>query len=259
MALKQIGLDEVINHIKRFEPITLEEMDSVKLLNRTDTKFVFHGDLIPVIFERIREDYRVLEVLGNRMSRYRTLYFDTPDFRFYTLHQNGKKNRYKVRMREYIESNLSFLEIKFKNNKGRTVKSRRKIDAIEDQLSAESIAYITEVMGYQTELVPKLWNRFSRITLVSNIHQERLTLDFGLTFEFDGQQKNLPNVVIAEVKQAKASRNSTFVQALKELRVRPMRISKYCMGCLSLNPGLKYNNFKQKVRTLNKISYGVSA
>ena len=42
------------------------------------------------------------------------------------MHQNKKLNRYKIRQREYLISDISFFEIKFKSNKGRTIKKRIK-------------------------------------------------------------------------------------------------------------------------------------
>jgi len=36
-------------------PITLEEMDSVNLMNRIDTRFVFSSDKLPAFFESLTE------------------------------------------------------------------------------------------------------------------------------------------------------------------------------------------------------------
>ncbi len=253
------GLTTTKDILSTFKPITLEEMDAVKLMNRTDTKFVFHRDRIPEIFHRIQDHYRVLEVNGDRLNAYRSLYYDTPEFQFYHLHQNGRKKRHKVRFRKYVGSDLTFLEIKFKNNKNRTVKSRIKVPDFETDLQANSMQYIEEVMGYKTALVPKLWNSFERVTLVSKHNLERLTIDFGLAFDFDGKKSNMDQIIIAEVKQEKLSRNSTFIVALKALGIHPMKISKYCVGALKLYPGLKYNNFKAKLLYLKKINDGISA
>ena len=45
----------------------------------------------------------------------------------YHDHHNGKLNRYKVRRRRYIDTDTEFLEVKLKNNKKRTIKSRIKL------------------------------------------------------------------------------------------------------------------------------------
>ena len=109
-------------------------MDSVKLMNRIDTKFVFEIELLKKALQEIKEYYYILEIKGLRMSAYRSLYFDTDEFKFYYEHHNGKTNRNKVRYREYLESGLCFLEVKHKNNKGKTIKKRIKVDKISQQI-----------------------------------------------------------------------------------------------------------------------------
>ena len=110
--------------LSSFEPISLNQMDEVKLMKRTDTKFVFEYSLLNKVMEEIKAHYYVLDIDGIRLNAYRCLYLDTEDFKFYFEHHNGKKNRIKVRYREYIDSGLCFLEIKKKNNKGKTIKER---------------------------------------------------------------------------------------------------------------------------------------
>jgi hypothetical protein len=256
LALKT-HLDKLNDILQRFDPISLKEMDRVKLLNRTDTKFVFKRSDLPEILEKVCPHYSILEIENLRQNKYRTLYYDTPDFGFYTRHQNGKLNRYKVRFRKYVDSGLCFLEIKFKNNKARTVKSRVKVPDFEAELSEDSIAFIQQVMGTEVELVPKLWNTFTRLTLVSKKDTERLTIDLNLGFEYEGREQSLDKVVIAEVKQEKMSRNSTFVRTVKSMGIRPIGMSKYCIGTTVMNGDLKYNNFKQKLLIIKKLSDGV--
>lgn len=99
---------EVLSKLNQFNPITLQEMDGVKLMDRTDTKFTFNIQQLPEILEEAKEYYRILEVESNRISRYKTLYFDTEDFDLYNEHHSGKLNRYKIRHRTYVESNLGF-------------------------------------------------------------------------------------------------------------------------------------------------------
>ena len=236
-----------------YAPITLGEMDGVALMNRTDTKFLFHTSQLMEILRRVQNDYRILEVKGIRASRYKTLYFDTPDLDFYTKHQNGKKNRYKVRSRKYVDSDLCFLEVKFKNNKGRTVKSRVTIDDFELDLSKSSNDFISETAGQDFNLRPALWNSFTRITLVNQELPERLTIDLNLAFEFDEGHKGMKNLVIAELKQEKATRHSPFAMAAKELGIRPDRISKYCLGVALLKEDVKKNVFKEKIMKIEKL------
>ena len=91
------------NLLSTFDQITLSEMDDVKLMSRTDTKFVFNLELLPEILQQLQPHYRVLNVSGVNISDYQTLYYDTDDFLFYHQHQCGKANRCKVRYRTYVQ------------------------------------------------------------------------------------------------------------------------------------------------------------
>ena len=253
-------LNKVLNNLQKFEPITLAEMDGVSLMNRTDTKFVFELELLPKILEAVQPFYRSLEIKGNRFSKYKTDYFDTLDYFMYIAHQNGKQNRYKVRYREYVGSDLSFLEVKFKNNKGKTQKSRIKSWVDMDDFKGEDTAFLSEATPFSTNnLMHVLTNEFSRITLVSRTDKERLTIDFSLSFVKGETAKNLDNLVIAEVKQEKVNRDSKVMKVLKEYGIRQASFSKYASGTALLNPQLKYNKFKSNMLYLNDIhkDYGV--
>jgi hypothetical protein len=118
--------------LQRFNSISLQEMDGVRLMNRTDTKFMISREQLEQLLSGLNTNYRVLEVEGILINRYKTLYFDTPDFLCYRQHHSGKRNRFKVRKREYVESHISYLEYKEKTNKGRTIKSRIKLGEIAD-------------------------------------------------------------------------------------------------------------------------------
>ncbi|MDA7768175.1 polyphosphate polymerase domain-containing protein [bacterium] len=247
---------QLINNIlDSFDPISLEQMDSVRLMNRTDTKFVFELELLGKVLNEIKEHYFVLDINGARTSAYRSLYFDTEDFEFYFEHHNGKTNRNKVRYREYIDSGLCFLEIKHKTNKGKTIKKRVKVDKIPDVINADANEFITSIIGEEKKLVPKHWNRFNRLTLVNKKLKERLTFDININFEGDNKTSELENMVIAEVKQEKINYASPFMRIIKKNRVRPFRISKYCMATASLYPLLKNNNFKPKFLKINKLQH----
>ena len=241
------------NILSSFDPISLNQMDEVKLMNRTDTKFVFEYSLLEKVMEEIKSHYYVLDIDGVRLNAYRSLYFDTEDFKFYFEHHNGKKNRNKVRYREYIDSGLCFLEVKKKNNKGKTIKERIRVAKIPASLTEEGNRFVHQIMGRYDALVAKHWNKFSRITLVNKHIKERLTIDVGITFEAEQRHSQLDNIVIAEVKQEKVNYASTFMRVIKKHGVRPFRISKYCMATASLFPKLKNNNFKPKFLKINKL------
>jgi len=113
-------------------------MESVALMNRTDTKFVFRADRLPDFLNSIKSEYRILNINDKRASKYETLYFDTPDFKLYKEHHRGKASMYKVRHRIYVDSQLHYFEIKFKNNKGRTIKNRIKRNELSQTINGKS-------------------------------------------------------------------------------------------------------------------------
>ena len=41
---------EIKNFVKKFDPITLSQMDEVKLMNRADTKFTFRKNQLLFVF-----------------------------------------------------------------------------------------------------------------------------------------------------------------------------------------------------------------
>jgi len=245
-----INLPQIVTN---FLPISLDEMDDVKLMSRTDTKFAFKANKMPLLLQELMPFYRILAIDGKLIHDYKSLYYDTDNRKFYLDHHNGRVNRNKIRFREYVGSKLTFLEIKLKNNKGKTIKKRIKVDAISKELSEKQQNYIEKIIGEPMDVSAKQWINFSRITFVHKTQKERLTMDVNLTFENENEKGDLKNIVIAEVKQERMSRSSDFMRIAKEMSILPIKISKYCISTLSLNPELKHNKFKEKLLFINKL------
>jgi hypothetical protein len=241
------------NIVNQFEPITLSEMEHVKLMDRTDTKFVFSSDQFDVVMNTLLPYYRILEINAVRFNRYQTLYYDTPELALYYKHHVGKLNRYKVRHRSYLESGIGFLEIKFKNNKGRTIKTRMKQGTAPIQWQSENIHFFEQHLPFfAANLAPIIWINYKRLTLVSKTSAERVTIDLELEFKHAQIHKTVQHLIIAEVKQEKRSA-SAFLKVMKQHHIREGSISKYCMGVASMVNDVKTNNFKQKLRVLQTI------
>ena len=248
-----IQLNSQRNIFEQFETIDLTEMDSVKLMNRTDTKFVFTEIQFENVMNEIKDRYRVLQVNNARLSRYKTLYYDTLDLNLYTEHHNGKLNRYKIRHRTYVESDLGFLEVKFKNNKGRTIKKR--ISEMTPPIAWEgtSEVFLNKTLPFTPQLlIPTIWVNYSRYTLVNKTEPERLTIDVDLEFVKNDVTEKLVGLVIAEVKQEKR-KTSPFMTMMKKYHIREGSISKYCLGIALTCNQIKKNNFKQKLLKINHI------
>lgn len=241
--------------LKNFEPISLESMSAVKLMNRVDTKFVTTLDKLYLLLERLGEEYFIQDADGLRSFPYHTVYFDTPDLRMYSIHHCGKKQRHKIRMRTYVNTGEHFLEIKRKNNKGRTRKKRIGIERMHTQTELH-----TDFIGMHSPydasiLTPQVENRFRRITLVNRNFTERMTIDTGLEFNNlqTGIAVTLPNIVIIELKRDGAV-PSPAIKHLLQLRIGASGFSKYCMGVAFTNPNVKHNRFKERMRRVMKMN-----
>ena len=241
--------------IKNFNSIRLDDINQLKLLKRVDNKFVMPIEKLDQLLDSVKEDYDILEINGERNFKYHTVYFDTPQLSFYLNHHNSRLNRYKVRMRTYKISNHSFLELKRKNNKGKTIKSRRQIDEITN-LTDEHYDYLNTIIPIsESNLEKSVENTFMRITLVSFKTLERVTIDYDLKFLLNDKTTSLPFISIVEVKRDKMTGSSPIISALKKMKVYSKGFSKYCMGMAYMCPDLKQNRFKANKLYLNKLKY----
>lgn len=251
------ALQEVL---QKLSPISLNEMDSIKLMERVDTKYVFKIELLRELLQDLADKYRVLEISGNRLTTYESLYFDCKAFDLYYRHHQGKMNRYKVRFRKYVESDLSFFEVKYKNNKDRTIKKRVKQKDISLQLQSDAIDFLHKHTSLSTEnLEAKMFVYYKRITLVNNDLTERVTIDLDLNYaDLNLRTSKFENLVIVEIKQDKASK-SDMAALLKHKHIREGSISKYCLGVATLFDNMRVNNFKERINQFKKLQNDISA
>ena len=243
--------------LKQFEGITLEEVDKASLMSRKDKKYLFSIQHLSTLLEMVSKDYRVLEIDGSRSQHYNTRYFDTQGREMYHKHHRGLANRHKVRIRRYGSGALHFLEVKEKNSKGVTTKKRVKTSGMEYAVLLKEEEFLSSCSPYKVNGIDSaMKNVFRRITLVSYAQTERVTLDYGLHFESEesGEELYLPGVAIAEIKYEGHLAGSSLHEALRKLRLKPSRFSKYAIGMALLHPGLKQNRFKSKVRMVNQLN-----
>lgn len=240
--------------IGEFRPISLREAECVKLMTRTDQKYLCTLDQLPCLLNRSGNDYSALENHGTRMPGYRTVYWDTPDHRMYLDHHNGKLNRYKIRIREYLATGEIFLEIKLKDNLRNTQKKRIPMVPRQSILAPDNKNFITLNSPFDPRsLEPVLISSFSRITLISTENLERITIDINTAWHHGNRSFALPGLAVIEVKSAKPTNLTEFGYQLRELRILPERISKYCIGTALLYPNIKHNRFKAKLLHLKKL------
>ena len=248
---------EVHNLLYSYIPVGLDEMDEVRLMNRVESKYVFSVRKLPDLLDQLSGSYKVLQIDNMRVFPYSTTYLDTPDLLFYMQHVRGNLNRHKIRYRRYESTGLSFLEIKKKTNKNRTIKWR-----IENRLNAiipdeYAIAFIKEHIPYEVpDLRTVLQSGFMRITLVGKEVKERITLDYNLSFSStEGKSSGLPFLAIAELKREKYSGQSPFGIVMKTIGIQPGRFSKYCIGSALTVDMPRTNLLKPKLLLINKIEH----
>ena len=243
------------NILYGFNAISLDDLSRVELQNRSDTKYCIHISLLPNLLQAMQAHYRLLDIDGIRLMPYQTLYFDTPNFTCYFDHHNGKSTRYKTRIRRYGATNTIFMEAKLKNAKGQTIKNRVLMPYLCENLSEQANLLTQLSIPYTAnQLLPILWVYYNRLTFSHQTLEERVTIDTNLSFrEYNTKQTyNWGELVIIEVKQPSASRQSPVIDFLKAHRLSPSGVSKYCMGMHFVHPALKYNTFKPKLIHINK-------
>ncbi|MCX6200357.1 MAG: polyphosphate polymerase domain-containing protein [Bacteroidetes bacterium] len=238
--------------LSTFSPITLKGLDEVRMLNRIDTKYVFHIEQFAEILKEIKEDYYALEIDGGRMFRYESLYFDTDDYQLYKFHHNGKLNRLKVRYRRYSDSGLVFFEVKYKVKGNRTDKKRLKQEDLKLTLTDEELKLVTHHQLDETQLKKKMWIYFNRITLASKKMNERLTLDLHVTFDNFKNKKEFPELVIAEVKTEKSATGSPIIKIFNQRNFEEVGFSKYSTA-VAMMEDIKNNAFKPNFIKIEKI------
>ena len=213
----------------RFDPIALAAVNArAALESRVDRKYVVAWEVVEQLAERLRETHAILEIGGARTFGYRTLYYDSDALASYRAHVQGRRRRFKARVREYVESGRVRVEVKTKGRRGETVK--RWTD--ESDLSAFARTVVADAYGLAVagELEPSLVTVYRRLTLAARESAERVTIDYDLSFE-------TPAGVAASLRdghaivESKSPRGRGIAdRVLRELGARPVRVSKYVIG-----------------------------
>jgi hypothetical protein len=238
---------ELTTITSRFPTYTLDE--DLFLFDRRDTKYLFLAEDLYNILRLLKNHYNILKVNGKNYSNYRTTYFDTRDYDFYKAHHNGKLNRYKVRVRNYLDSKMIYLEVKFKSNKRRTIKKRILTEDI-DHLSKEDYLFLKTAIPYDPySLFPSLMTEYIRLTLLNYEHQEKVTIDFDLKFHHlkNGKEAGMPKIGIIEIKNERGRNHSLLSKILSDDLIQYQRVSKYCLGMSMLDSTIKKNLYKPKL------------
>jgi len=246
--------------LAQFSRSSLEESKAMSFLNRFDTKYVLKVDTALDFLRNIKDDYSLLQINDEVVQSYRTVYFDTPDLHCYNLHHNKRANRFKFRTRQYLSNGKIFNEIKQKLNIGKTVKFRQRRDIEKNgipvlrELSEFDGGFmnLADCNGYKVGgLVPSLYVFFNRITLLNKHFPERMTLDFGLGYEFGKTKVSLNNTAIVELKRDKSPERTVSQGVLRKIHKEPGSFSKYCIGVCLTHEEAKKNRFLPRIKKLS--------
>jgi len=243
-----MALDEKLIEItNQFPSFTLNE--DLFLFDRRDTKYLFLFKDLYKILDILKGHYYILKVNGKNFSHYKTTYFDTGNNDLYKAHHNGKLNRYKVRVRNYLDSMLIYLEVKFKSNKRRTIK-KRILTEDKSHFSEEDALFLNSAIPYDPhDLSPSLMTEYVRLTLINFDHLEKVTIDFNLRFRHlkNDKETKMQKIGIIEVKNERGRNHSLFSKIVNDDLIHYKRVSKYCLGMSLLDEHVKKNLYKPKL------------
>lgn len=243
---------ENIKGLRSFRPASDELIRSRRLLKRVETKFVLKTEDLEQALENMRSHYAVIMTQSTPLALYESLYYDTQDFQYLSEHLCGKRPRYKVRFRHYIERGLSFLEIKKKLNNNKIIKQRIPVDYKSEDLS-KNLDFInahSPICGNQ--LLPSVRTRYKRISFVGLNIEERITMDVELYMEQGSKQAKWKEGFIVEVKQIRHNPRTPAMLALRGVGARSLSISKYCVAASLLISSPKIGAYSTKIHQLRR-------
>lgn len=248
-----IAVDALADIGAGLPPIGLDRITAVAdLQTRTDRKYLLPVDDWVFVVDQFHRRLHALEIDSRRLFDYESVYFDTPDLLAYHRHAHGRRTRFKIRTRSYLDTGDTALELKTKGGRGETQKQRYPY-RMQDRyrLTSDARAVIAEhvadqLAGGTPELA--LSTCYRRATLLDAASGSRLTCDVGLRFS-DGKGHYYdapPELILVESKTT--GRTTPVETALWRRGHRPVSISKYCAGLALLNPELPANRWHRTLR-----------
>lgn len=236
-------------------PISLDDLEATAaLLTRTDRKYVISWALLAATLDAIEREFSVLEIAGRRLFTYRSRYFDSPTLAAFRAHIQGRRLRFKCRVRHYVDSDRYVFEVKLRGTRGETVKHQLTCaadayDAIAEPVHAFAADCVGAAYGKPVgDLRPSLETRYRRMTLVARGGGERVTVDHAVRFDNgSGAWGALQEgYVILETKGGTAL--SATDRALRRLGAQPVSCTKYCVGIGLLHDELPVSDLRRLLR-----------
>lgn len=232
-------------------PIGLDELQlAADLQTRLDRKYLVDPELVVEAVRTLGPSLRALTIGDLRDFRYDSVYFDTPSLDSYLGAATGRRRRFKVRTRSYLDSGECVLEVKTAGGRGHTVKERLPYALdLRSSLTDEARDFLHRNRidpAVTVRLGPTLVTRYQRATLLGD-HGARFTLDTGLRCTTPtGASVGIGRKVLVETKSPGAV--TDLDRFLWSRGIRPVRVSKYCTGLAALTPGLPAHTWNTTLR-----------
>ncbi|QVQ51721.1 polyphosphate polymerase domain-containing protein [Spiractinospora alimapuensis] len=236
--------------------VGLEEInDRAGLQTRVDTKYLIapatHAHLLSALAQR--PEWACLAIDGQRHFRYGSTYFDTPSLLTYHQHRQGRRRRFKIRTRAYLDTGDCSFEVKLRGARESTVK-RRMSYAMDDadRLTARAQEFVAEVLdaAYGVEVPEHLAARarteYRRHTLIDRAAGTRVTCDTALVCSSGDRRVAAGPMVVVETKATKPG--NPVDRLMRSLGAHPIRLSKYCVATAVLNPDVPANPWARVLR-----------
>ena len=250
-------------HFDDFQPISLDETNNLaQMLSRIDNKYVVNFEQFATFLDTIKDQYAVLEIEGRRQFSYDSCYYDD-NFGCYFEHHQGRRQRFKVRTREYVDGGgMKFFEVKLKGLRGKTEKHRIKSEfVVTPKIEGEYLTMLQDIYFKQYkkpmpfELRPALKVGYKRCTLVALQGGERVTVDYQISFANPHNSDHHVQVgdgfIIIETKSGDGK--GIADNALKKLKIKQAsKCSKYCIGVSLIGSVRKNNNFLATIKQVKK-------
>lgn len=244
----QAPLSETIASLPRIDLDALAA--SASRMTRHDRKYVVPTAEAIALVESLAPGTRVLEIDHLTDLRYESTYFDTPELRSFHEAAWRRPRRFKVRTRAYIDTGRCTIELKLRDPRGGTTKSRLDHDLDQrrrlDVVAREFVATSPLVAGDAARLEPVLRTVYRRSTLLLD-GVDRLTLDRDVgAVSDDGRCLSLVGMAVIETKTGGPP--SSADRVLWRMGYRPMPLSKYGTSLAVLRPDLPSNRWTRALR-----------
>jgi VTC domain len=230
-----------------------EVIERAALQTRQDRKYLVPVDRFAELVARLPGDWAALEIDRGRGFAYESVYFDTPDLLIYRQHLQGRRRRYKVRTRAYLDSGDCAFEVKLKGPRDQTIKARLPYPIADRAhlcpLARASLADQLQAAYGQPapRLAARVTTAYRRTTLVDLERGTRLTCDVDLVCTGGGRvATGLSGHVLVEIKSL--GPRSEADASPRDLGLRSVQISKYCVAVALLHPGIPSNPWHRTLR-----------